>query len=322
MDSTHMINAVAATLTVGVVLAVGFATAAPAGNGASHGPTVQDWNATHTPGEAMNRYHLGSYSPRTAAPRIAVSLFPEATGNVADIYTMNSRGGDFRRLTKGPGWAAFPSWSPDGTLIAYDWTRHPNGARRDAASGIYVMNPDGSGRRLLATAPWTVPAWSPDGSKIAFWRYDGIYLVGRDGRGLHLIKRNAAAPYWSPDGKKIAYTKVGGADSGIYVMNADGTGQHMLARGDFPAWSPDGKTIAFHSTTQTTNHTNPVWIMNADGSNKRPLNIRTWVDCALAWSPGRQLAVANPAGLFLVRPLGRSVTRLSGAHICGISWKP
>jgi TolB protein len=220
---------------------------------------------------------------------------------------------------------AFPTWSPDGTRIAFNWQGRPDGA-----NGIYVMNPNGSGRRLLATGPWGVPAWSPDGSKIAFWRNDGIYLVKRGGSGLHLVKRQGLSPSWSPNGTKIAYTyvKAGGGWGGIYVMNADGTDQRLLARsGYFPAWSPDGKTIAFLTlgpADQTGDwvHANPVWIMNADGSDKRPLHIRSWEDCELGWSPAGQLAVSNPAGLFLVRTLGHAETMLSDAHICGAAWQP
>jgi hypothetical protein len=250
---------------------------------------------------------------RGGPSRIAFSLFRgggEPTG--ADIYSMNSRGGDLRRLTNGSGWAAFPTWSPSGRRIAFVWRG------QGAASGIYVMNPDGSGRRLLAAAPWSTPAWSPDGSKIAFWREDGIYLVERDGRGLHLVRTRGSSPSWSPDGTKIAYT----LDNRIYVMNADGTDQRLLAHGSFPAWSRDGRTIAFHSTRYFVNHTNPVWIMNAEGGHQRSLHVRTWVDCQLGWSPGGQLAVSNPAGLFLLRPQGHGLTKLSGAHICGVAWQP
>jgi Tol biopolymer transport system component len=46
---------------------------------------------------------------------------------------------------------------------------------------------------------------------------------------------------WSPDGRKIAFARTpdGGNWSGIYVMNADGSGQPRLTRNaGWLVWSP------------------------------------------------------------------------------------
>jgi Tol biopolymer transport system component len=54
-------------------------------------------------------------------------------------------------------------------------------------------------------------------------------------------------PTWSPDGTKIAFLKaVNNSSRGVIVMNADGSDQRTLFRGDYhhPAWSPDGLKIA------------------------------------------------------------------------------
>ena len=89
---------------------------------------------------------------------------------------------------------------------------------------LYVMNADGSGKRMLTRDVFAGPAWSPDGQKIAFERdHHRKFVPG-------------------------AYTP---ADSNIeiYVINADGSGQRSLTRNpgnDFgTAWSPDGQKIAF-----------------------------------------------------------------------------
>jgi hypothetical protein len=37
---------------------------------------------------------------------------------------------------------------------------------------------------------------------------------------------------------------VAGSDSGVVVMNTDGTGAHVIARGADAIWSPDGTRIA------------------------------------------------------------------------------
>ena len=100
------------------------------------------------------------------------------------IYVMNADGSNPTLVTaeenypecpdNAPGYAhrrhsEQPTWSPDGTRIAYTgyWnTCHSSGGGSD----IWVMNADGSGKRALMddTAVDRQPAWSPDGSRIAF----------------------------------------------------------------------------------------------------------------------------------------------------------
>lgn len=77
-----------------------------------------------------------------------------------------------------------PSWSPNGARIAFtgyfDICKHSGGA----ASDIWVMNPDGSGKVDLLSdqhTPDAQPTWSPSGNTIAF-------VSDRDGaRGLFRI---------------------------------------------------------------------------------------------------------------------------------------
>ena len=52
------------------------------------------------------------------------------------------------------------------------------------------------------------PAWSPDGSRIAYWHYGTLRIMGADGghsREVYAPKGGAWAPAWSPDGKSIAF---------------------------------------------------------------------------------------------------------------------
>ena len=104
-------------------------------------------------------------------------------------------------------WRSLPTWSPDGSRIAY---ASLHGQEWD----VHVINADGSGGRRLTTAAgmdWE-PAWSPDGSRIAFVsKRDGnneIYVMDADGSDQTNITNHSAsdtAPSWSPDGSMVAF---------------------------------------------------------------------------------------------------------------------
>jgi hypothetical protein len=86
--STQWIKRVAATLTVGVLLAVAFAGAAQAGNGTPKGMTAQEWKALVARSEAMNRYyHLGAFSKSGTAVRQAEERRAQAVNQYYDLST-------------------------------------------------------------------------------------------------------------------------------------------------------------------------------------------------------------------------------------------
>jgi len=94
----------------------------------------------------------------------------------------------------------FPTWSPDGTQVAFH-------SKRDDDMEIYVMNADGSGITQLTDneASDMFPAWSPDGTRITFHsnRDDNaeIYVMDADGSNVRNLTNNPAAdtlPAWYP----------------------------------------------------------------------------------------------------------------------------
>ena len=114
-----------------------------------------------------------------------------------DIWVMNADGSGRANLTNSDGLEErSPSWSPDGTLIAYMCRigLQPDGATNpNPTFEICVMNADGSGlpRRLTVnTVPDGTPTWSPDGTQILFNRLvtpplgnQQLFIMNADGSG-------------------------------------------------------------------------------------------------------------------------------------------
>lgn len=227
-----------------------------------------------------------------------------------DIYVMDADGSNVRRLTRDAATNSCPSFSPDGSKIAF-----ASGRR-----GIDVMNADGSGRVSL-TGDGGDPAWSPDGSKIAFARNSDIYLMNADGSAparLTTAEGDDLQPAWSPDGRRIVFhrERIGPtfaiADDEIFVINADGSGERQVTenpprptgtgdRTSYPSWSPDGTRIAFARgqdlgtcctpAGDTDGSTQEIHVMNADGSGPRALTTNTARDRDPAFA-----AAAPPGG--------------------------
>lgn len=211
-----------------------------------------------------------------------------------ELYVMEADGSNPRNLTRHTAEDKQPAWSPDGANIAFISTR-------DHARGeVYVMRSDGTGvRRLTHNENYEeVPAWSPDGESIAFCRLlDGsgeepdngeLFLMDADGgRQRRLTHRTGfdSAPNWSPDGSLIAFhgTTEEGAD--IFTIAPDKSGLANLTGGDQeywqPCWSANGAEIVYCAGTGP--HAYDIWIMDADGSNRRRLTTHPDRDESPMW---------------------------------------
>jgi len=129
---------------------------------------------------------------------------------------MNADGSGLKQLTSGFGDDQWPSWSPDGSTIAY--SNSGSFPLDDNAFSVTqeiwtVPASGGTPRRLTNGGGNDTPAYSPDGARTAFENGGGIFLMDANGQNPHLIRSlptSAFCPRWSPDGKSLAYLHFSG----------------------------------------------------------------------------------------------------------------
>ncbi len=147
--------------------------------------------------------------------------------------------------------------------------------------------------------------------------YD-IFTANVDGSDLKRITDNPkydAEPVVSADGKQIVFGSQREGNFDVYIMNADGTNVRRLTNrmgyNGGPWFSPDGKKIVWRAWYPETEAEKnlwrdcmdknyivavplDLWIMNADGSNKKMLLHNGATNFAPSWHPdGKRLIFAS-----------------------------
>lgn len=228
---------------------------------------------------------IGTVRPSPDGSKLAFAATIDGT---TGIFVANRDGTDRQRVV---GWEhgtpSEPTWSPDGTRLAY--TVRANSGGTDI--WVVTVGDASTARNITADVEGvsqSMSAWSPvlpDGStRIAFVQpiqgYSRIWTMRPDGTGKRQITSGMAdvQPAWSPDGQTVAYQRSDAATFGdIWLVDAS-SGER--ARALMPAyalpgpqwapqWSPDARMVAFTSAHETYGSGSPVqqvYTVWADGS--------------------------------------------------------
>ncbi len=97
---------------------------------------------------------------------------------------------------------------------------------------------------------------------------------------------NDLLPSLSPDAMRLAYAADSGGNLDIFVRTAGGAPERLTTHttdDTDPAFAPDGEGVAWVSQAEDVK--GDLWIMAADGKDKRRLTDRQTADRAPAWSP-------------------------------------
>jgi len=251
--------------------------------------------------------HGRAWSPAWSpdGSHIAYAKFAEDSDIRAEIYTIDADGGHPRNLSnRATALEYSPTWSPDGLRIVFQSNRHIQAPNACCETSLYVMNADGSNvQRLTAGTDDEYPRWSPDGGTITFastrnggaWQVFAMNADGSNVRQLTTQKSNGRSA-WSADGTHIAFevwrpASGGGMDNGIYVMNADGSGQMRVSQTTAtdmnPTWSSDGREVFFCSNRATGGMMH-VYAVPMNGGEVRPVSGSDTEDCYPEYKPPRR----------------------------------
>ncbi len=170
------------------------------------------------------------------------------------------------------------TWSPDGSAIAFVSTvPGPEG-------------PDAQGDPVVITRYLYKPTASEGSTRFNDNRRAHIFVVDLDSKNVRQLTRGNHYEHsidWSPDGQEILFVSNREPDPDrffnydIFAVRVAGGEIRRItqtANAEYrPRWSPDGQTIAYQATrrgltsSETTMEDTHIWLVDADGSNRREL---------------------------------------------------
>jgi uncharacterized protein YraI len=239
------------------------------------------------------------------------------------LFLINIDGTNERRIWNGGEGLRGTTWSPDGQWIAFV---RQSGAFRCRDLGFGICLPDNpflddfpvtnvpefnlsrvdingeNFRDIPALNTAQAPQWADEG--IVYQVSTGLEITTDtpDAETRALVQAPFYQdPTWQPNGNRILFQAREGSHWEIFTINSDGSGLAALTRpvtalvenlpsNVAPAWSPDGEWVVFLSNRDEENDAGAwrLWVMEADGSNQRPLPL----DVPLEYSFSNEQAVS------------------------------
>ncbi len=182
------------------------------------------------------------------------------------LYLVNEDGSNPVQITDGESFNTEPTWSHDGTRIAFlkSWDENPAG---NLLTQVFLIDPNGVDEINLTTSlhkDASSLAWAPDDQTLAFdagnlngdptFPGKNIYLVDINTQDLRQITAyspgsvGCRSANWSPDGRYLVFVCRGLMAAELVVNNQDGSdsfGIEFLGQIDKSLWLPSSKSIAY-----------------------------------------------------------------------------
>ena len=186
----------------------------------------------------------------TMSPDAARIAYDSDRDGVRGVYVANADGSSPHRIS-GSGYAAVPSWSPDGQRVAF--VREEPGHRN--VWNVWIADVrTGLRRRItshLVGQPWGA-SWFPDGRRLAYSLEDRLMVADLQSglaRGYRSPRegRLVRTPAVSPDGKQIVFQV---QRDGVWLLDVERARMRRIladATAEEFVWLPDGAAIAYHA---------------------------------------------------------------------------
>jgi hypothetical protein len=166
------------------------------------------------------------------------------------VYVAAADGSHVRRVS-GPGYAAVPTWSPDGRRLAFLRAEDD----KPQVWNLWLLELGTGEMKRLTNHPigqvWG-GSWFPDGRRIAYSHEDRLLVLDLESGQVvsyasPLKGRLVRTPAVSPDGRWIIFQVF---REGAWLLDiADGSMERVLddATAEEFTWAPDTRRVAFHS---------------------------------------------------------------------------